>query len=623
MKSISPFFILLVFLSVPAKGSDLSALDQFIKLSQDKRLWDQRYWQILLHYQPTLAGNKSLIDDPKFFLSLVGENSPEDELRSTLIAFFTSAEKGDLHPRCRFPARYEWLKSVLQWEESLFSNISCHELKKYEKTMSPKSAVLVFPTFFMNNPASMFGHTLLRIDNTSESKLLSFSANYAAYPDSFGFLYPIKGVFGFYKGYFSIFPYYETIRMYNDTEQRDMWEYHLNFSEAEIQMMTWHLWELKEIYSYYYFLDENCSYNLLYLFEAARPTLHLTDRKWYWTIPTDTLRAILSEGVIEDADFRPAKGTKIRYIASLLDNIGQENALKIVEKKLDPTRVPSSTVQEKIKILDLAVEEIQYRYNKHQMPKETYLNLFLSTLNERSKLGVSDKESYKIPVPNPPESGHRSSRISLSEGIRENSSFEEIHYRPAYHTLLDPDEGFVKGLQIVFADTAVRFYNEGKIKLESFDLIDIVSLSPRDRFFKPLSYKVSTGIKQQMMEAGDDLIVYQLNPGVGMTLENSSMGLVYGLVEMNLNVSEEFRDRYALGGGLQFGVIKQINGVWKASLSLEDVSYPFRNIFQEKKVSLVQTIKLNPDQSLNISYFWDQVSDIHRTEGQVHWNIFF
>ncbi|MBI1822866.1 MAG: hypothetical protein HYR80_01925 [Nitrospirae bacterium] len=108
-----------------------------------------------------------------------------------------------------------------------------------------------------------------------------------------------------------------------------------------------------------------------------------------------------------------------------------------------------------------------------------------------------------------------------------------------------------------------------------------------------------------------------------MTLENSSMGLVYGLVEMNLNVSEEFRDRYALGGGLQFGVIKQINGVWKASLSLEDVSYPFRNIFQEKKVSLVQTIKLNPDQSLNISYFWDQVSDIHRTEGQVHWNIFF
>jgi hypothetical protein len=623
LKSISPFFIFLILVLSPARGDELPFLDQLLVKAKENKLSENRYWLILLHYQSTLTGHKSLIDDPQFFLASNGKKNPEGELAATLKAFFNSSEKGDNHPRCRFPARYEWLKSELNWEESLFSNISCEEFKKYELTLQPKAAVLVFPAFFMNNPASMFGHTLLRIDNASQSKLLSFSANYAAFPDSFGILYPIKGVFGYYKGFFSIFPYYDTVKMYNDTEQRDMWEYHLNLTGNEIQKMIRHLWELKNIYSYYYFFDENCSYNLLYLFQAARPSLHLTDRNWFWTIPTDTLRAIQAEGVVENAEFRPAKGTKIRYIASQLNEAGQESALKIVEQKLDPAQLPSTDPDEKAKILDLSVEETQYRYNKHQMEKDIYLKLFLSTLNERSKLGSSGSDPYQIPVPMPPETGHRSSRISLGGGVRKSSSFEEIRYRPAYHTLIDPEEGFARGLQIVFADTTVRAYNDGRIKLESFDLIDIVSLSPRDHFFKPLSYKVSTGFTQQMTPSEDDRMVYRLNPGVGMAFENRQIGLVYGLAEISLNLSEEFRDRYALGGGLQIGAIKQIADSWKITFSLEKIAYPIRDVFQENRATAIQTFKLNQNNSLNLSLLWDETFNHDRTEIKINWNTYF
>jgi hypothetical protein len=623
IQSVSLFFLIFFLCPLIAKSEVPPNLASLLEIVDQKKLYDDRYWQILLHYQSTWRGYRSLIDDPKFFLSPVGKENPKAELEATLKSLFERDKNNDDHSRCKFIARYEWLKEKLKWDESAFADIVCNGFNKLEASLQPQSAVLVFPAFFMNNPASMFGHTLLRIDKGSKSKLLSFAVNYSAFPDSFGILYPVKGIFGFYKGFFTIFPYYDTVKMYNDTEQRDMWEYHLNLSETEVQKMVWHLWELKEIYSYYYFFDENCSYNLLYLFEAARPSLHLTDKTWLWTIPTDTLRAIQEEGVVENAEFRPAKGTTIRYIASQLNETNQENSVRVLEQKLDPAKLSSVTNDEKTKILDLVVEEIQYKYNKHQMEKETYLKLFLSTLNERSMLGSSGNDLYPIPAPIPPEAGHRSSRISLGGGIRQNSSFEEISYRPAYHTLLDPEEGFARGLQIVFADTTVRVYNDGRIKLESFDLIDIVSLSPRDRFFKPLSYKVSTGFMQQITETGDDRLVYQLNPGVGIAFENRGIGLVYGLAEINLNLSGEFKDQCALGGGLQIGTIKQITNSWKMALSVEKVFYPMRNVFQENRASAIQTFKLDPNNSLNLSLLREEMFNQDRTEFKINWNIYF
>ena len=80
-----------------------------------------------------------------------------------------------------------------------------------------------------------------------------------------------------FQGIFLHPPYYEKVTEYNNIDHRDIWEYDLNFSEHEVLRMVMHMWELKDIYSDYYFFDENCSYDLLYLLEAARPSLELTD----------------------------------------------------------------------------------------------------------------------------------------------------------------------------------------------------------------------------------------------------------------------------------------------------------------------------------------------------------
>lgn len=622
-KSIS-LFLFLFFLIIPNLARpEEDLVSKMLEKARGLKLSSDRYWHILLHYQPYWLGFKSLIDDPNFFLSPTGKKDPEAELEATIKAFFESNEKGDSHPICRFIARYEWLKERLVIEESAFTDRGCKEFDTIKSTIQPKSAVLVFPSAFMNNPASMFGHTLIRFDSSYESKLLSYAANYAAFPDSMGLLYPIKGIFGFYKGYFTLFPYYDRIRLYNDTEQRDMWEYHLNFSEEEVMRMLMHLWELKDVYSYYYFFDENCSYNLLYLLEAARPSLHLTDRAGLWVIPVDTIRAVKESGIVDGVEYRPAKATKIRHIASLLDEDSRKKAIKITEQKLRPEHMSDIDTDKKIKILDLAIEGIQYKYNKQELSKKEYLGLFLPTLRERSKLGRPRIDPYKIPVPVQPEEGNFSSRLSLGLGVREGVAFQEIKYRPAYHSLTDPDHGYIEGSQIEFADITVRYYVDGRIQLESLDLIDIASISPRDPFFQPLSYKVRTGFAQKMDHSGNEHLIYELNPAVGLAFKNEAIGMYYALAEANLNVGGGLEDNYALGIGIQIGAIKKISDSWKIILSAESLAYEMGERFWENRVSGVQTLRLNQNNSLSLDISWLAVNNHELTEVKLNWNYYY
>lgn len=618
-------FILFFTISAPApaQSEERPFLNELLKKAEEEKLYNNRYWQILLHYKPKRSGFESFIDDPRFFLSPDGKEKPEAELEATLRAFYQSDKKDDEHPKCRFIARYEWLKEKLDIDESVFSDIVCKDFNNtIDNVVQPRSLVLVFPAFYMNNPASMFGHTLLRIDSSYQSKLLSHAVNYAAYIDDSGILYPFKGIFGFYKGYYKVFPYYERVKEYNDIEQRDMWEYRLNLSEEEVRRMFMHIWELRDIYSFYYFFDENCSYNLLFLLEAAKPSFILTDKTGPWVIPVDTLRAVKNSGIVASTEFRPAMATRIRYIASLLNEDSQKTALKIVEQEIDPDQILDIDNNEKIKILDLAIEIIQYKYNKQKLTRDEYSKLFLSALRARSTLGNPDENSF-IPIPKQPEEGHFSSRFSLGIGVKGDNPFQELRYRPAYHNLIDPDDGYLVGSQIVFADTAVRYYTNGKIRLETFDLIDIVSLSPRNNFFKPLSWKVKTGLTQKMGIDKDEHLIYQLDTGFGIAFQHEFIGLYYALAEASLNVGGEFKDNYALGVGIGVGTVKQITDLWKVNLSAEALFYKLGERFQENKVSAVQTLRLDQNNSLNLSLSWYEIFGNERPEVKLNWNYYF
>jgi hypothetical protein len=601
------FFLLCFFVPLPlfaaqVQSTDPPYLSAVLELARQKELYKEKYWHILLHYKRGPFGTRSLIDDPRFFLSREGKHNPEAELNATIRAFFQEADDETKHPVCKFIARYTWLKEQLDLDPSQLPVPECKRFTELIDKINPESVSLIFPTTYMNSPASMFGHTLLTLETASKSKLLAYAINYAAVTqDTFGPLYAIKGLFGFYKGYYSVLPYYAKIQEYRDVNDRDIWEYPLNLDHEEVIRLMMHTYELDNIYSDYYFFDENCSYQLLFLLDAARPSLGLTDQLNLWVIPLDTVRVAKKNGLITATFYRPSKSTKIKHIASLLPEAGKDKALSIVRGDLQPEILLEQDIseQEKIQICDLASEYLQYLYAKDELGQEKYSSLFLSILQVRSKLGAAAEGEYKINRPTPPDEGHLSNRLSLGFGIREKDLFQEIEYRPAYHDLTDNDEGYKEGAQIIFGSVALRYYfPDGNLQLQDLDIIDIVSIAPRDEFFQNISWKIRTGLYRRVLADDRDDLLYRLNPGGGFAYQDHWNGLWYVFMETDLNLGPDLENNYAVGIGGSAGLIRKITDRWKFHLFARDIYYGLGDTTNSVELALLQNFTITTNTSL-------------------------
>ncbi len=604
--------------------------DELIQRAMRMKLYDDPYWHTLLHYKWTMTGKKSLIDDPKFFLSPKGKRSPKNELEATLRALFNEPLQGQKSIPCRFPARYSWLIKRLSIDENKIPRKECAELNELVKNMKPVSAALIFPTFNINNPASMFGHTFISIDTETKSKLLSYAVNYSAITgDRVGPFYALLGVFGFYRGYFSSLPYYAKVAEYNDFDFRDIWEYPLVFTKEEVVRIIMHIVELDSVYSDYFFFDENCSYNLLFLFDIARPGLALTDNRGLWVIPVDTMRRAEKNGLLKGIQYRPSRVTKIRYIASALSAGGQKTAISLVRGTRKPGEVLKATIpkDEKIRIFDLAAEYLKYHYSKGRVDRSVYQEKLISLLGARSGLGTKEEkvgEDPGISVPADPLQGHRSNRLMAGAGFKDGQAFQELRYRPAYHTLLDPDEGYLEGAQIIFTDVAVRYYSERrKPVFQGLDVVDIRSISPIDRFFKSFSWKIKTGVYRKDVEIDRSILTYGLIMGGGVAWRIGRPLLVYLLAEPDVFLAPEIDDRYAAGMGGSAGLMLNISPFWKTHLAGRAVDYFLGDSHAVVDLSMEHSFRLSQNNTIFIEvkryYSYDFVQ-MHYALG---WNIFF
>lgn len=622
---ILPFIFFISSIAYPAE--DNPYLQSLLKKAIDRELYNERYWHILLHYKKDLFGQKSLIDDPAFFLSTEGKKNPEAELIETLKSFFKEYKEEKDNPRCRFPGRYAWLKEKLSIDEKLLPPLTCIEFENFLSSLNPKSATLVFPSAYMNSPASMFGHTLIRIDSTYQSKLLSYAINYAANTgDEGGVSYIFKGLFGFFKGYFSILPYYEKIEEYSDLDMRDMWEYELNLTEEEVRRMVFHIWELKDIYSYYYFFDENCSYNLLFLIEAARPEASLTDEFGQWVIPSDTVRVVIDKGLVRAIHYRPSRSTRVRHMATFIPKNYRKKALEIADGILHPQDIFKKELDNNVKaiILDIAAEMTQHKFTRQEFNKETYQERFLQILKARKDIGKVDSELYTVPMPVRPEEGHSSGRLSTGSGIRDKDWYYTFTWRPAYHDLMDPDEGFHEGSQIIFSNIELRYYFEQKrLQLQVIDIIDIVSLGARDEYFKPLSWKFYTGLRRETLKDHREHLIYALNPGFGVTKRSIFTDLSFLFVEGELKFSKRYRRGYSAGIGPSAGIIQNLTNRWKLGFMGKVMFYEPEEGNKLYSLQLQQNYKITKDTGLRLNLKRIKSYSIYWTESELLLSFYF
>ena len=584
-------------------AADWAYLQYLLGQADIQKLAQQREWHILLHYQPSRGGYVSEVDDPKFFNAFNGKTNPQAELEATLKALF-AAPTTQQHPQCAFIARYYWLKQQLNFDPVRLPPQSCPDFEQWFAQLQPAGLSLIFPAAYLNNPSSMFGHTLLRIDQANQNeqtRLLAYALNYAAATEEEnGLVFAFKGTMGGYPGVFSILPYYKKVKEYSDLEHRDVWEYQLNFSQAEVYRLLRHVWELDDIYFEYYFFDENCAYHLLSLLEVARHTLHLRDKLPPWVIPADTVRAVIAvPGILKKAIFRPASTTHLHHRLHQFSPKQQDLVYKLATREIEHTDLSALDLTTRTKVLEVAYDYLYYQYKGKQANKMGAQHL-RKLLIARSHL-PSNIAFSALPVPLPPEQGHTSFRLTMGLGYDGEEHYQSLQLRPAYHDLLDPEASYTPGAQINFLDLSLRHQNL-KLKLEGLKLIDIMSLTPRDRFFQPLSWKINTGWLRRQLNKGKRSLVYRTNGGVGFSYKWLDNVLGYSFLESSLDIGGKLQHDYALGVGGRLGLFVDVGSRWRGHIYTMVQRFSLGHTQTVREMGIEQRFTLSQNSSLRLQW---------------------
>jgi hypothetical protein len=554
------------------------------------------------------------VDDPGFFLALNGKTDPRAEMEATLARFFSDELVGRSRQpaQCAFVARYHWLKAQLMMEDQRLPPLPCERFKAWYAELNPQSVSFIFASAFMNNPASMFGHTFLRIDQkgqTEQTRLLAYTINYAAdVTTDNGMVFAVLGITGGFKGYFSTIPYYLKVQEYRDFENRDIWEYRLNLSMEQIERMLMHAWEMGNAYFDYFFFKENCSYHLLSLLEIADPDLRLTEAFVFWTIPADTVKLLAGQpGLIETVTYRPSRSTQIRRKREGLSKNEERWLQRIVSdaSAAGSEEFTALPLQRRALILDLASDYLLYRTATPDAQSAANKERNRVVLTTRSGLRVASEELAVQPFAHRPELGHKTSRVGLGGGWRENDWFEEFSIRAGYHDLLDPETGYTPDAQIELLSLKVRHYEKrNQTRLERATFANVVSLSPVDALFRSPSWKLN--VAYETVNRADCRYCGNANVNVGIGLSHETQWLrrevFFAFAEADANYSHAFEQNHRVGGGGTIGMLADFTERWRILLSGTYLGFPLGERSDELRGSLQQRYTIRKDLSLRLEF---------------------
>jgi hypothetical protein len=572
-----------------------------VDTARSEQLANEPFWHSLGHYTPAkLGGWRSYVDDPKFFLAADGAHRPDAELRATVEALYAPASQGERHAQCVFPARSRWLKAQLRLDD--LPVVPCQNFNQWFKDVAPDSTVLIFPAAYLNSPSSMFGHTLLRIDQADvqrdKTALLSYAINFGAYIEGSdnSILYAWKGLAGGYPGLFAMVPYQQKLAEYNSLENRDLWEYRLNLTHEETARMVEHVWELQQVKFDYFFFDENCSYRLLELLEVARPGLKLTGQFDLTAIPTDTVKAVSAAGLVEKIDYRPSRERELLARAEPLNHAEQDWVERI---SADTALLQSAEWRTVATDRQALIQDAAYRLERYRATGQDRDR----ARTERSfqllrAINANPPPPLVVARPGLPENGHDSRTWELGAGSRDDKAFAEYGLRMAYHDLNDNAYGFPLGAQIEILGLKVRQYEGNQWQLQSLDLATIRSLTPRSALLKPWSWQVTGGLERVLGKHGDENLVSHVNGGAGGTWQLAPELLGFALGTVRIEHNNDFAAFVAPAAGFDTGLL------WRNPLgnfSFEAQGDYFTNGEVRRQLSLNQQWELSRTLGLRLS----------------------
>jgi len=497
-----------------------------------------------------------------------------------------SIKNTKLHPQCYYRARARWLNQTLNvaFEDIL----ACNDQTEWKKNLNVTSVAIIFAASDLGNASSSYGHTFLKFINPNNSKnrdLIDYGIDYAADADpNEGIFYALKGLVGKYLGRFTMLPYHQKIREYLNAEGRDIWEYHLNFSPAEVDFLIDHILEMENARAPYYFFDENCSYQILKTLEVVKPTVNISDDFGPFVIPIDTIKKITRyTDWVKEVRFK--KSLKTDYLQSIQNlNLNQKKSLKTVIQTLELPNDKPFNKDEQAALLEAALKHFAVEGFK----KNTDFDQQKYELSaKRASLGQTEVIQTKT-TSEPPHLSHDSSAVYLStktfeDNQKNRTGFYNIKYRNAFHDLEQPDNGTVPfSHNEIFSVSLNYFQDLKKFEFDRFTILKLYNLNPSNFLDSNMAWKLNAGLLNNW----------------NYDFEGSS-GLSY-----DLQLNKKFRYSFFLTGRL-----------WSVE------KYSFSGLGPEL------LIVYRPTNSLGFSYsstyyFINKSSDFIRHQAALNWNLY-
>lgn len=556
----------------------------------------QSYWLKLLHYHK----GKSRADGENFFLSPVGKTNPAAELQASIDAFSNpSAEAGwfKYHPQCVFRERFSFLS-----EAGLLKNIpvvSCPDFDEWKKGLNAESLTLVFSSSYPNNPSSLFGHTLIRLNQKGKTNdLLDYAVAFSAMPehDDPGLVFAAKGMSGGYKGLIEVTKYYTKVNEYNNGESRDLIEYDLAMTEDELNRLINHLWEIYQTtYFDYFFTDENCSAVLV---DVLAVPFHFDDvnshARWYY-LPSEMIKVFKKiPGRVKAEHFRPSLKKQLEHTLSKLSKVElmEVRVFAETEKDLPPN-------YDQIPVLDGLISLLNFtRYRTKDNLTEHQKVMLRKALLRRSALAQdTNNEKVLYDQSNSPDLGHEPQKISFFLRSEESHSLVGLEWKQGYHDLMSNDFGYDAFSQFDFLTGSLVYDKKlNRINYDQLTLVNLISLHTY-KFFDPQFSWAAKIVADRIYDLKCDLC-HRLNARgyVGPTIRptpNMALSLMGGLFG---EATKHYKHGFRVGVGFEGSAYFQITELLKLGFFDElryDASHKMRRDYYNHagaKISYFQSL---------------------------------
>lgn len=512
-----------------------------------EQLYTSTKWLKLGHYQPKNRHStsfQSTITSKQFFLSEQGKSNPKLELLATLKAIYQPIKNDqNSHAQCKFRARYLWLKNKINFNNEPI--VSCPEYLRFTSNDDIESISLVLATGYLGNPASYYGHLLLKFNTPNSDinkRLLDQSINYGAIlPDQTSpITYILNGLLGGYKGGFTHIQYYFHNHQYGENELRDLWEYELRLPPEDVKLITAHAWELLGNTFKYFFIKRNCAYQMADLL-ALSDKVRIPKPYSVFAIPQTLIQKTNELGLIEKIHYHPSRQTTFY---DNYKNLSPAAKTLLKESSQNPDRPQSFSSaqlsqQERRDLIDTTIDYYQYVKLKNHAGKlpKSYYEALKASISEPS--ANANKQVNNII--SGPESSRSPSLLRIS-AITSSSNQDGvgIKIRPAYYDPLDADIGHRANGGLSMLEIDLRL-SQDQVTLNSFDIFSVENSNHSNTDLRDdggHSWRLKAGIERQNNSCSHCLVGrFQGDIGLSYQINNNHFvnGYIGGAIQENKN----------------------------------------------------------------------------------------